>query len=124
MRRKEIPRFCRYFAWLYYHESFIFFTKLPHRTNKLSLRKIPRNFQSENGIKCGEKTKSKPKMTCLPIFLMVTEHMAVQFLWLTNELNRVSQPISIEYKMVHGLNQAVFRIQNFENLAILYLSSF
>ena len=26
--------------------------------------------------------------------------------------------------MVHGLNQAVFRTRNFENLAILYLSSF
>ena len=29
----------------------------------------------------------------------------------------VSQPVSIEYKMVHGLNQAVFRTFNFENLA-------
>ena len=27
----------------------------------------------------------------------------------TVKLNRVSQPISIEYKMVHGLNQAVFK---------------
>ena len=36
----------------------------------------------------------------------------------------VSQPISIEYKIVHGLNQVVFRIQKLENLAILYLSSF
>ena len=40
---------------------------------------------------------------------MVTEHVAVKFQWLTIELNRVNQPISIENKIVHGLNQAVFR---------------
>ena len=34
-----------------------------------------------------------------------------------------SQPFSIVYKMVHGLNQAVFRTYNFENLAILDFSS-
>ena len=45
----------------------------------------------------------------LPVFLMVTEHVAVQFKWLTIELSRVSQPISIEIKIVQGLNQAVFR---------------
>ena len=45
----------------------------------------------------------------LPVFLMVTEHVAVYVPWLTNELRRVSQQISIECKMAHGLNQAVFR---------------
>ena len=39
---------------------------------------------------------NKPKLTCLPDFLMMTEHMAAYFPCLTNELNRVSQPISIE----------------------------
>ena len=29
------------------------------------------------------------------------------------KLNGIRQPISIEYKMVHGLNQAVFRTYNF-----------
>ena len=57
----------------------------------------------------GEITINKPKFTCLPVFLMVTEHMAVWFPWLNNELNGVSQPISTEYKIAHGLNQAVFR---------------
>ena len=33
---------------------------------------------------------------------MVTEQVAVQLRWLTNELTRVSQPISIEYKMIHS----------------------
>ena len=32
---------------------------------------------------------SNTKLTCLPVFLMVTEHEAVQLPWLTNELNRV-----------------------------------
>ena len=40
---------------------------------------------------------------------MVTEHVAVQFPWLTNELNRIGQPVSVEYKMVHCLEQAVLR---------------
>ena len=52
---------------------------------------------------------NKPKLICLPVFLMVTEQMDVLFPWLTNKLNRVGQRISIEYKMVHGLNQALFR---------------
>ena len=47
----------------------------------------------------------------------------VQLLLPTVKLNGVSQTISIEYKMVHGLNQAVFRTENFENLAILDFSS-
>ena len=34
----------------------------------------------------------------------------VQLLLPTVKLNRVSQPSSAKYKMVHGLNQAVFRI--------------
>ena len=56
-------------------------------------------------MQCGEITVNMPKSTRLPVFQMVTEHVAVSFPWLTNELNRVSQPISTENKMVHGLNQ-------------------
>ena len=55
---------------------------------------------------------------------MVTEYVAAKLWWLTNELNRVSQLISIEYSMVHGLNQTVFLTKHFENLAVLDLSSF
>ena len=33
----------------------------------------------------------------------------VELLLPTVKLNRISQPISIECKMVHGINQAVFR---------------
>ena len=51
-------------------------------------------------------------------------HSLVQLLLPTVKLNGISQPISMEYKMVHCLNQAVFRTYNFENLAILDLSSF
>ena len=39
------------------------------------------------------------------------------------KLNRVSEPISIEYKMMHGLNQALFGTSTFENLAILDFSN-
>ena len=39
---------------------------------------------------------------------MFTFHSLVQLLLPTVKLNGVSQPISIEYKMVHGLIQAVF----------------
>ena len=39
---------------------------------------------------------------------MFTFHSLVQLLLPTVKSNGVSQPISIEYKMVHGLNQAVF----------------
>ena len=35
-------------------------------------------------------------------------HSLVQLLLPTVKLNRVSQSISLEYKMVHGLIQAVF----------------
>ena len=55
---------------------------------------------------------------------LFTFHLLVQLPLPTAKLNGISQPISIEYKMVHGLNQAVFRTYNFENLAILDLSSF
>ena len=41
-------------------------------------------------------------------FYVFTFHSLVQFLLPTVKLNGVSQPISIEYKMVHGLIQAVF----------------
>ena len=40
---------------------------------------------------------------------LLTFYLLVQLLLLTVKLNRVSQPISIEYKMVHGLNKALFR---------------
>ena len=39
---------------------------------------------------------------------MFTFHSLVQLLLPMVKLNGVSQPISTEYKMVHGLNQAVF----------------
>ena len=55
---------------------------------------------------------------------LFTFHSLVQLLLPTFKLNGVSQPISVEYKMVHGLNQAVFKTYNFENLAIMNLSSF
>ena len=60
-------------------------------------------------MQSGEITAKRPKSTRLAVFLMVTEHVAVQFPSLTIELIRVSQPISVEIKMVHGLNQAMFR---------------
>ena len=41
---------------------------------------------------------------------MVNEHVAVKLPWMTKKLNIVSQPILLEYEMVHDLNQAVFRI--------------
>ena len=55
---------------------------------------------------------------------MFTFHSLIQLLLPMVKLNGVSQPISIEYKMVHDLIQAVFTTYNFENLAILELSSF
>ena len=52
----------------------------------------------------GEITVSKPKSTCLPAFLVVTEQLlALWFPWLTNELNRVGQPILVEHNMMHCL---------------------
>ena len=39
---------------------------------------------------------------------MFTFHSLVQLLLLMVKLNGVNQPISTEYKMVTGLNQAVF----------------
>ena len=55
---------------------------------------------------------------------LFTFHSLVQLLFPTVKLNGVSQPTSIEYKMALALSQAVFKTQNFENLAILNLSSF
>ena len=55
---------------------------------------------------------------------LFTFHSLVQLLLSTVKLNGVSQPFLIEYKMVHALNRAVFRNQNFENLAIINLSNF
>ena len=51
--------------------------------NKLSLRKASRNFQSRNPTERAEITANKPKSTCLLVFLMVTEHVAVKLPWLT-----------------------------------------
>ena len=42
-------------------------------------------------------------------FSLVYIHSLVPLLLPTVKLNGVSPPISIEYKMVHGLNKAVFR---------------
>ena len=55
---------------------------------------------------------------------LFTFQLFVQLLLPTVKLNGVSQPMSIEYKMVHCLNQAAFKTRNFKNLASLYLSSF
>ena len=54
---------------------------------------------------------------------LFTFHSLVPLLLPTVKLNGVSQPISIEYKVVQGLNQAVFRTLNFENSAVLDFSS-
>ena len=40
---------------------------------------------------------------------LFTFHSFVQLLLPKVQLNGISQPISIEYKMVHGLNQAFFK---------------
>ena len=48
---------------------------------------------------------------------MFTFHSLVQLLLPMVKLNGVSQPISIEYKIVHGLNQAVFRNLKFRKLS-------
>ena len=54
---------------------------------------------------------------------LFTFHSLVQLLLPVVRLNEVRQSISIKYKMVHALNQAVFGTENFENLAILDFSS-
>ena len=51
-------------------------------------------------------------------------HLLVQLLLPTVKSNGVSQSISTEYKIIHGLIQTVFTAENFEILAILDLSSF
>ena len=81
------------------------------------------NFR-QNGRQSAEITINKPKPTSLPVFLMVTEDGSVQLPWLTNELNKVSRTISIEYEMVHYLNQAVFKTKNFKMFPILDFSNF
>ena len=55
---------------------------------------------------------------------LFTFHSLVQLVIPTVTLTGTSQPISIEYKMVHALSQAVFRTYDFKNLAILDLSNF
>ena len=42
-------------------------------------------------MQSGEITVNKPESTCFHVFLKVTEHPAVLFPWLTNEMNRVGQ---------------------------------
>ena len=49
------------------------------------------------------------KSGCLFLSCLFTFHSLVQLLLPTVKLNGVSQPTSIEYKMVHGLNQAVLK---------------
>ena len=53
-----------------------------------------------------------------------TFYSLVQLLLLRAKSNGISHPISIEYKMVRGLNQAVFIAQNFKMFPISDLSSF
>ena len=55
---------------------------------------------------------------------LFTFHSVVQLLLPTVKLNGFSQPISLEYKMVHGLNQAVFIIKSFKNLSNLAVVQF
>ena len=43
-------------------------------------------------------------------FRVFTFHSLVQLLLPTVKSNGVNQPNSIEYKMVHGLNQIVFKV--------------
>ena len=51
----------------------------------------------------------------------MTKHVALQLHvpWISNEMNRVDQPITIEYKMVHDFNQAMFKNFKFEHFPIL-----
>ena len=55
---------------------------------------------------------------------LFTFHSLDHLLFPVVKLNGASQPISIEYEMVHALSQAVFRTKNSENLVILDFSSF
>ena len=50
---------------------------LPHSTNKFNLRKVPRSFQSYDRTQSAEMIVNKPKSIRLPVFFMVTEHVAV-----------------------------------------------
>ena len=47
-------------------------------------------------------------------------HSLVQLLLPTVKLNGVSQPISIEYKMMHGLNQAGVNADFFQKYMIVF----
>ena len=96
--------------------------KLPHRTNKLDLQRFPEIPVIKSDAKWRNYSK-RPKSIRLSVFRMVTEHVAALFPCLTIELNRISQPISIEIKMVQSLNKAVFATYNFGNLAMLDLPS-
>ena len=42
----------------------VFFTKLPHSSNKRNLRKIHRIFYSKNGMQNAEITVNKSELTC------------------------------------------------------------
>ena len=75
------------------HLSIIFASLWPYYHKRVGVFTKPQS---------AEITINQPKSTCLPVFLMVTEHVAVQLPWLTNKLTRVSQPILIEHKMLHG----------------------
>ena len=57
----------------------------------------------------GSYHENTAKSRYLFLSCLFTFYSLVQLLLPMIKLTGVSQPISIEYKMVHGLNQAVFR---------------
>ena len=70
-------------------------------------------------MQSAEITVNRPKSTCLSIFLMMNEHVAVYLPWQAIELSRAGQSISIEYNMLHGLNQANLKYLRLNNLAFV-----
>ena len=68
-----------------------------------------RQFCEKNQLILGNTVKTPAKSGYFFPSRLFTFHSLVQLLLPTVKLNGVSQPISIEYKMVHGLNQAMFR---------------
>ena len=60
MRMKEIHRSCHFLTVL---------------TDKRNLRKVAKISCHKIGLKM-ETTVNKPKSTCMPVLLMVTEHVA------------------------------------------------
>ena len=69
----------------------------------------------------------QPKAVKFRYFLpshLFTFYSLVQLLLPTVKLNGFSQPVAIKYKIVHGLDQTVFRTLNFKMFPVLDLSSF